>query len=416
VLTHTKGADPRLMGSYTLEDGTPVKPSFQLLKERVEPYTPDWAEGITGIPAETIRRLAHEMGVTARDQKIELPITWTDCWDNEHDTVTGNPVAFHAMRGLAAHSNGFQTIRALSILMTVLGTIDRPGGFRHKPRSRGRSRPARSRRTARRRCSRTRRWTACRWAGRPPRGPVRRRRRRAGAHRQGLLLGVPAVGARHDAQRHHQRLARRSLPHRHAVPVHGQHGLELVDEHQRGARMLADTDDNGEYKIPFLVVCDTFSSETVAFADLVLPDTTYLERHDVLSMLDRPISEFDGPVDAVRLPVLPPKGDCRPFQDVLIELGARIGCRPSPRRTARRSTATIRTSSSTTRPRRAPASASWPAGAASSARSSSRASPTRASGSNTPPTTASSTTSCRAATSTCATGTRATCTGRARTA
>jgi len=56
----------------------------------------------------------------------------------------------------------------------------------------------------------------------------------------------------------------------------------------------------------------------------VLPDTTYLERHDVLSMLDRPISEFDGPVDAVRLPVLPPKGECRPFQDVLIELGGRL--------------------------------------------------------------------------------------------
>jgi hypothetical protein len=31
-----------------------------------------------------------------------------------------------------------------------------------------------------------------------------------------------------------------------------------------------------------------------AFADLVLPDTTYLERHDVMSMLDRPISEFEG--------------------------------------------------------------------------------------------------------------------------
>jgi anaerobic selenocysteine-containing dehydrogenase len=34
-----------------------------------------------------------------------------------------------------------------------------------------------------------------------------------------------------------------------------------------------------------------------AFADLILPDTTYLERHDCMSMLDRPISEFDGPVD-----------------------------------------------------------------------------------------------------------------------
>jgi anaerobic selenocysteine-containing dehydrogenase len=53
-------------------------PAFQLLQERVKPYTPEWAAGITGIPAETIRRLAHEMGITARDQKIELPIAWTD--------------------------------------------------------------------------------------------------------------------------------------------------------------------------------------------------------------------------------------------------------------------------------------------------------------------------------------------------
>jgi anaerobic selenocysteine-containing dehydrogenase len=36
------------------------------------------------------------------------------------------------MRGLAAHSNGFQTVRALAVLMSVLGTIDAPGGFRHK--------------------------------------------------------------------------------------------------------------------------------------------------------------------------------------------------------------------------------------------------------------------------------------------
>ena len=69
------------------------------------------------------------MGVTARDHKIELPIAWTDCWDKDHDTITGNPIAFHAMRGLAAHSNGFHTIRALGILMTLLGTIDRPGGY-----------------------------------------------------------------------------------------------------------------------------------------------------------------------------------------------------------------------------------------------------------------------------------------------
>ena len=91
----------------------------------------------------------------------------------------------------------------------------------------------------------------------------------------------------------------------------------LNDKHTEGGQV-------GEYKIPFLVVCDAFQSEMTAFADLILPDTTYLERHDCMSMLDRPISEFDGPVDAVRIPVLPPKGECKPFQEVLVELAGRL--------------------------------------------------------------------------------------------
>jgi anaerobic selenocysteine-containing dehydrogenase len=44
-----------------------------------------------------------------------------------------------------------------------------------------------------------------------------------------------------------------------------------------------------------------------------------------MSLLDRPISEFDGPVDSVRIPVVPPTGECRPFQDVLVELAGRLG-------------------------------------------------------------------------------------------
>jgi len=132
VQTHSQNADPYLLGEFQLEDGTPVKPAFQLLVDRVKDYTPEWASSITGVSVETIKQLAHEMGITARDQKIELPIPWTDSWGNEHESVTGNPVSFHAMRGLAAHSNGFHSIRSLSILMTILGTIDRPGGFRHK--------------------------------------------------------------------------------------------------------------------------------------------------------------------------------------------------------------------------------------------------------------------------------------------
>ena len=63
----------------------------------------------------------------------------------------------------------------------------------------------------------------------------------------------------------------------------------------------------------------------VAYADLILPDTTYLERHDCISLLDRPISRTRGRGDAIRWPVVEPDRDVRGFQSVLIDLGARLG-------------------------------------------------------------------------------------------
>ncbi len=325
VKNHTKGSDPFLLGEFELGDGTPVKPAFQLLKERVEEYTPDWAAAITGVPAKTIRRLAYEMGITARDEKIELPIAWTDVWGNEHDTVTGNPVAFHAMRGLAAHSNGFQTIRAMSILMTMLGTIDRPGGFRHKAPF---PRPIPP-------CAKT------------PKGPEGVK---PNTPLGGMPLGWPADPDDLFVDKDNKPVRiDKAFSWEHPLSAHGLMQNVITNAHrgdpysidtlmifmsnmawnstmntEQVRSMLNDKGDDGEYKIPFIIVSDAFQSEMVAYADLVLPDTTYLERHDVMSMLDRPISEFDGPVDSVRIPVVPPKGDCKPFQEVIIELGSRL--------------------------------------------------------------------------------------------
>ena len=326
VHARDEGADPYLLGGeFTLADGRKAKTSFQLLAERVEQYTPEWAEGITGIPAKTIRRLAYEMGITARDEKIELPIAWTDAWGKDHETVTGNPVAFHSMRGTAAHSNGFQTIRAMSILMTVLGTIDRPGGFRHKAPF---PRPIPP-------CAKTGKSPA----DVQPNTPL-----------NGMPLGWPAdpndlfVDDKGEPVR-----IDKAFSWEHPLSAHGlMHNV--ITNAWRGdpyeidtllifmanmawnssmntaevRKMLNDKKENGEYKIPFIIVADAFQSEMAAFADLVLPDTTYLERHDVMSMLDRPISEYDGPVDSVRIPVVPPTGDCKPFQEVLIEMGSRL--------------------------------------------------------------------------------------------
>jgi anaerobic selenocysteine-containing dehydrogenase len=325
VNVREEGADPYLLGKYEV-NGKPVKTAFQMLKERVEEYTPEWAEGVTGIPKETIIRLAHEMGVVARDQKIELPIQWTDVWGNEHASVKGSPVAFHAMRGLAAHSNGFQTIRAMSVLMTLLGTIDTPGGFRHKAPF---PRPI----------------PPC------PKPPNSIDDVQPNTPLNGMPLGWPAdpkdlfVDDKGEALR-----LDKAFSWEYPLSVHGLMHNAITNAWRgdpykidtmllfmanmawnssmntaKVREMLTDKDETGEYKIPFLIVCDAFQSETVAFADLVLPDTTYLERHDAMSMLDRPISEFDGPVDSVRIPVVPPKGDCKPFQDVIVEMGTRLG-------------------------------------------------------------------------------------------
>jgi anaerobic selenocysteine-containing dehydrogenase len=131
-----QGTSPVLLGEYTMgpgpHQGKKVVPAFELLKRQVSETTPEWASAITSIPAKRIRKLALELADTAFGQEFELPIAWTDYWGEKHQTVTGRPVAFHAMRGLSAHSNGFQTTRGLAVLMSLLGTIDRPGGFRRK--------------------------------------------------------------------------------------------------------------------------------------------------------------------------------------------------------------------------------------------------------------------------------------------
>ena len=90
-------------------------------------------------------------------------------------------------------------------------------------------------------------------------------------------------------------------------------------------RMLVEKDADGAYKIPRIIYVDAYASEMVEFADLVLPDTTYLERYDCISLLDRPISDADAASDAIRHPVVAPDRDVRPFQDVLLDLGTRLG-------------------------------------------------------------------------------------------
>ena len=322
----TTGPDSAaLTGVANGPNGEKVSTVFELMGKRyLDPlYAPEAIAERCGIPAETIRRIARELAEAAFSQSIELPIPWTDVYGRRHEKTVGRPVAMHAMRGISAHANGFQTCRALHLLQMVLGSIDCPGGFRYKPPY---PKP-------------------CPPAARPAGGSV------AGQPLKGPPLGfvtepddllvdddgeplrldkafsweapLSAHGKMHTVIRN--AWAGDPYPVDTLFLYMANMSWNSSMNTQRTMDMLTDRTEDGEYRIPRIIYSDAYDSEMVAYADLVLPDTTYLERWDCISMLDRPIGSADGAADAIRQPVVAPNRDVRPFQDVLIDLGARLG-------------------------------------------------------------------------------------------
>jgi anaerobic selenocysteine-containing dehydrogenase len=83
---------------------------FDRLVSHVEPYTPEWAEKITWIPAEEIRRFAR-LYATADSASI-----------------------FQGTNTQDQTANGTQNSRVFSILQTITGNINNPGGWVVSPR------------------------------------------------------------------------------------------------------------------------------------------------------------------------------------------------------------------------------------------------------------------------------------------
>jgi len=70
----------------------------------------------------------------------------------------------------------------------------------------------------------------------------------------------------------------------------------------------------------FVIETSPFPSETAMFADIVLPDHTYLER-----LHDAPTYPFQGyPMAQLRVPAVKPLYDTKSFGDTLIEIGKRM--------------------------------------------------------------------------------------------
>ena len=329
VAAKTGGITPELKGEVNVKTGGVAVPAFTLMAEEwMKPeLSPEATEAKTGVSATRVRKLAAELAEAAFEKTITIDQPWTDWKGDKHDQMIGRPVSMHAMRGISAHSNGFQTCRALHVLQLMLGSVECPGGFRFKPPY---PKPAS---------------IHPRPAGKPdqikPNTPL------PGAP-LGYLMGpedmlVDADGNptridkaySWDAPMSAHGLMHMVISNAHAgdpypVDVLFMYMANMAWNSSMNTRgvmeMLTDKDpETGEYKIPKIIYSDAYSSEMVAFADLILPDTTYLERHDCISLLDRPICEAEAVADAIRWPVVEPDRDVRGFQSVLLDLGARLG-------------------------------------------------------------------------------------------
>ncbi len=113
------GVTPALEGSYTV-DGKTINTAFQLFKEDITRYTPEWASPICDLPASTIRKVALELGENAR-------IGSTIVIDGV--VLPYRPVGIMAYH-VAQQELGFQAFRAMGLVFMLLGAIEAVGGPR----------------------------------------------------------------------------------------------------------------------------------------------------------------------------------------------------------------------------------------------------------------------------------------------
>lgn len=324
------GITPALFGDFVANDGRRLKTAFTLMAERYldERYAPANVAAECGVPAESIERIALEMAHVAFKEAIELPIEWTDVWGRKHDKVVGRPVAMYAMRGISAHSNGFHACRAIHFIQMLLGALDGPGNFRARAPY---PKPIPPHQLPENNLDIINAPNTP--LSRPPLGfPTRPEDLVIDEHGNPLRIDkafswetpLSSHGMMHmvitNATNHDPYAIDTLILFMANMAWNSSMNTKNVQDMLREK----DPEEPGEYKIPFLVVIDAFHSEMVNFADLVLPDTTYLERHDCISLLDRPISEPDAAADAIRYPLITPDRNVRPWQEVMVELAGRL--------------------------------------------------------------------------------------------
>jgi anaerobic selenocysteine-containing dehydrogenase len=293
-----------LEGSYTVA-GTPVTAAFSLIREHVKKYTPEMVAATADVPAETIRRLAREFGEAAR-------IGSTIVVDGK--VLPYRPVAVGYFRGAEGHRHSALTCMSFELLQQVVGAVNVPGGeISLNARSLG--------------VPETGSYAYCpvesvdgilspgRWHHPiipwPPLEPKK-------PESIQLTELIPTVVATSSVVP----IAMLD-PGKYGLPFKIKFNLVTGSNYVQtvaNPRMMEEA-----FRDVFTVSFSLYLDESTEFADIILPDGSYLERLDMLVDGLPSNTPVDGWAFHVRQPVVAPVGQRRSTHEVLLELAERVG-------------------------------------------------------------------------------------------
>lgn len=231
------------------------------LPQAMAPYTPAWAEEITGVPAETIERIAREFA------------------SHGHRSMA------HPGWRTSNFINSFQTERAIATLNAVVGNVFEPeeGCLIAGAANEGAG------------------------LGKPPQPPYPRN---SALRLDGVPWRYPLVPLKLGIFQNIRDAILSGEPYQaHGWFISRQNPVLSLPDRQRTLRALN--------KMDFVVTVDILMNDTAWYSDVVLPEASYLERYD-------PLHVVDGKV-WLRQPVIEPLGEARSALWIYKELGQRLG-------------------------------------------------------------------------------------------
>ncbi|MFP5391508.1 MAG: molybdopterin-dependent oxidoreductase [Gammaproteobacteria bacterium] len=246
-----------------------VQPGEAQVRAWLAPCTPQWAEQLSGVPARDIERLAIEFAKAAPS------------------------VAAFTNRGTGAHYNGFNAERAVVMLNALVGAVGKPGGYCYgleeklSPAKYPPPQPEPPKVKIRTDLEDPPEWPlANRWQKMKV-GQIVYDYLKQGRARLEVYLSYTIVSP-----------------------------MTWPEGRSTAVQVLSD-----EKLIPFHACSDIIYSEMAHYADLILPDATYLERWGMDIRNNLELQHYV----MLRQPMVAPPGEAVSFPDVLINIGKRLG-------------------------------------------------------------------------------------------